>query len=43
MGEAGLSGAAARPLAPEPQAKGPALVLASASKPGQVVDLRKRR
>src|SRR5262245_24866389 len=35
MGEAGLPDAFARPLAPEPHAKGPALLLASAGKPGR--------
>jgi hypothetical protein len=33
MGEAGLVDARVRALAPEPQAKGPALVLATASTP----------
>lgn len=35
MGEAGLADARVRALAPEPQAKGPALVLATASVPGE--------
>jgi ArsR family transcriptional regulator len=43
MGEAGLAGVVARPLAPEPQAKGPALLLASASRPGRVVEIRDKR
>jgi ArsR family transcriptional regulator len=40
MGEAGLAAPVARPLAPEPQAKGPALLLASASRPGRVIAIR---
>ena len=37
MGEAGLGEARARTLSPEPQAKGPALVLATASAPPRVI------
>jgi ArsR family transcriptional regulator len=33
LGAAGLAGAAARPLPPEPGARGPALLLATAHKP----------
>jgi ArsR family transcriptional regulator len=40
MGEAGLAAPVVRPLAPEPQAKGPALLLASASRPGRVIALK---
>ena len=37
--EAGFGDAAARPLAPEPQAKGPALLLATGSRAGRVIDV----
>lgn len=40
--EAGLADARARPLPPEAQAKGPALVLASATKPGRVIKVNGR-
>ncbi len=43
LGAAGLQAATCRALPPEPQAKGPALVLASAQKSPQVIDLRERR
>ncbi len=43
VAQSGLQSVSCRTLPPEPQAKGPALVLASATKPGQVIDLRKRR
>jgi ArsR family transcriptional regulator len=40
---AGLQDVHCRPLAPEPQAKGPALVLAAASQRGRVVALEEKR
>ena len=43
LAEAGLCEAGARPLPTEPQAKGPALVLATGSKPGRVVELKPRK
>lgn len=43
LDEAGLSGSSCRPLAPEPQARGPALVLAAASRPGRVSLLQDAR
>jgi len=43
VAQSGLQSVACRTLSPEPQAKGPALVLASATKAGQLIDLRKRR
>jgi len=43
MGEAGLAGASASPLAPEPQAKGPALLLAAGTRPGRVIEIRDER
>jgi ArsR family transcriptional regulator len=42
LGEAGLGEVSCRPLPPEPQAKGPALVLAVAARGGRVVDLGER-
>ena len=39
LGEAGFGDVVARPLAPEAQAKGPALILATGSKAGRVIDL----
>ncbi len=41
--QAGLQAVACRALSPEPQATGPALVLASATKPPRLLDLSKRR
>jgi SAM-dependent methyltransferase len=41
--EAGLRDAVARPLAPEPQAKGPALILATGTSAGRVIDVGTRR
>jgi len=43
VAQAGLQAVSCRTLSPEPEAKGPALLLASATKPGQLVELRKRR
>jgi ArsR family transcriptional regulator len=43
MGEAGLAEARALPLPPEPQAKGPALLLATASLPGRVIEIQDKR
>lgn len=43
LGQAGLGTTSCRALPPEPQAKGPALLLASARKESQVIDLRERR
>lgn len=43
MGEAGLSGASAEPLSPEPQAKGPTLLLAAGTRPGRVIEIRDKR
>jgi ArsR family transcriptional regulator len=43
MGEAGLADVLARPLPPEPQAKGPALLLAAASRPGRVIEIKDKR
>lgn len=43
LGKAGLVEAEARSLAPEPQAKGPALVLATASKAGRVIELSQEK
>jgi ArsR family transcriptional regulator len=43
VAQSGLQSVSCRTLSPEPQAKGPALVLASATKPGQLLELRKRR
>jgi ArsR family transcriptional regulator len=40
---AGLQDVHCRPLAPEPQTRGPALVLAAASQPGRVVALEEKR
>jgi len=40
MRSAGLERVSVRPLPPEGQAKGPALVLATGSREGQVIDLR---
>jgi ArsR family transcriptional regulator len=42
LGEAGFREASCRLLPPEPQAKGPALVLAVAARAGRVVEIRKR-
>jgi ubiquinone/menaquinone biosynthesis C-methylase UbiE len=41
--EAGLVQGGVRSLTPEPRAKGPALVLATGTKPGRVIDLATRR
>jgi len=41
--EAGLAGAVARPLPPEPNAKGPALLLAAAARPEEAVERRDER
>ena len=41
--DAGLRDVVCRPIPPEPEAKGPALVLATASRPGRIVDLGERR
>lgn len=43
MGEAGLAEARALPLPPEPSAKGPALLLAAASRPGRVIEIQEKR
>lgn len=43
MAESGLGEAAARPLPPEPQAQGPALLLAAATRPGRVIEIRGKR
>ena len=43
MLEAGLAQAGCHALVPEPQAKGPALVLAAASRPGRVVEIEAKR
>jgi SAM-dependent methyltransferase len=41
--EVGLAGGGVRSLTPEPKAKGPALVLATGTKAGRVIDLAARR
>ncbi len=43
LAHSGLQSVSCRTLSPEPQARGPALLLASATRAGQVIDLRKRR
>ena len=43
LGEAGLSGASARALPLEPQAKGPALLLAAGTRPGRVIEIKDKR